>query len=194
MHQVANLSLWVGKHPVVIVIFTDWCNNFMNSLFYTQLNHIWNSKSIPLITWQLYQCNDISQPGIIKLVNNNTFDPYINQFSDRFKKWLTGNDGIYGTDDDRRAYLRLDMKFEMMSQMKSRFMSLFSSWNEWKLVSMVIRFNFKRLYYGMASYLYNIFSNKSLDSTRLQWVWCINNQDLGNYTARVKIPPSPITP
>jgi beta-mannanase len=32
-------------------------------------------------------------------------------------------------------------------------------------------------------HVYNIFSNKSLDSTRLQWVWCVNNQDFGNYTA-----------
>jgi beta-mannanase len=32
-------------------------------------------------------------------------------------------------------------------------------------------------------HVYNIFSNKSLDPTRLQWVWCVNNQDFGNYTA-----------
>ena len=32
-------------------------------------------------------------------------------------------------------------------------------------------------------HVYNIFSNKGLDSTRLQWVWCVNNQDFGNYTA-----------
>ncbi len=112
MDQVANLSLWLGKNPAVIVLFTDWCDNSMNSLFYTQLKHIWDSKNIPLITWQLFECNGISQPGIIKLVNNNTFDTYINQYGDRLKKWLAGNDGIYGTDDDRRAYLRLGMKFE----------------------------------------------------------------------------------
>jgi hypothetical protein len=58
------------------------------------------------------ECNDVRQPGIIKLVNNNTFDEYINEFSDRLKKWLAGNDGIYGSNDDRRAYLRLGMKSE----------------------------------------------------------------------------------
>jgi hypothetical protein len=112
MDQVANLSLWLGKQQAVIVLFTDWCNNSLNSLFYSQLMHIWNSKSIPMITWGLIECNGISQPGIIKLVNNNTFDTYINQFGDRLKKWLAGNDGIYGTSDDRRAYLRLGMKSE----------------------------------------------------------------------------------
>jgi beta-mannanase len=32
-------------------------------------------------------------------------------------------------------------------------------------------------------HIYNIFSNKGLDSTRLQWVWCVNSNDQGNYTA-----------
>ena len=115
MNQVRNLSLWAGKHPTTIVLFTDWCDNSMNSLFYTQLKHIWDNQSIPLITWGLYECNGVSQPGIIKLVNNNTFDTYLNQFSDRLKKWLAGNDGIYGNDDDRRAYLRLGINFEEKS-------------------------------------------------------------------------------
>jgi hypothetical protein len=48
----------------------------------------------------------------MKLIYNGTFDEYINQFSDRLKKWLAGSDGIYGTNDDRRAYLRLGMKFD----------------------------------------------------------------------------------
>ena len=32
-------------------------------------------------------------------------------------------------------------------------------------------------------HMHDIFSNKSLDSTRLQWIWCVNNADVGNYTA-----------
>ena len=31
--------------------------------------------------------------------------------------------------------------------------------------------------------IHNIFSNKSLNSTRLQWIWCVNNADVGSYTA-----------
>jgi hypothetical protein len=46
--------------------------------------------------------------------NNNTFDPYINQFGNRLKKWLAGPDGMYENDDDRRAYLRLGMKFDVV--------------------------------------------------------------------------------
>ena len=31
--------------------------------------------------------------------------------------------------------------------------------------------------------VHDIFSNKSLDSTKLQWIWSVNNQDSGNYKA-----------
>ena len=47
----------------------------------------------------------------MKLISNGTFDAYINAFSNRLKQWLAGPDGIYGNDDDRRAYLRLGMSF-----------------------------------------------------------------------------------
>jgi beta-mannanase len=32
-------------------------------------------------------------------------------------------------------------------------------------------------------HIYDKISNKSLDSTRLQWVWYVNNADVSNYTA-----------
>jgi hypothetical protein len=112
MDQIDNLSSWVGKRPAVIVLFTDWCAGSMDNLFNIQLPNMWNKKTIPLITWQLFGCGGSSQPGIMKLVHNNVYDAYINQFGDRLKAWLAGNDGIFGSNDDRRAYLRLGMKLE----------------------------------------------------------------------------------
>ena len=32
-------------------------------------------------------------------------------------------------------------------------------------------------------HIHDIFSNKSLDSTLLQWIWCVNNANAGGYTA-----------
>ncbi len=92
--------------------YVDWCNNSIGWFFPLDMDKIWNHSSIPLITWKIANCNhgDRGDPGITKLVSNGTYDPYINQFSDRLKKWLAGADGIYGNDDDRRAYLRLGMK------------------------------------------------------------------------------------
>jgi hypothetical protein len=110
MNQIDSLSSWVGKRLTVIVLFTDWCNSSMTNLFNIQLNNIWNNGSIPLITWELFECGSSSQPGIIKLVYNNVYDTYINQFGNQLKTWLAGNDGIFGNNDDRRAYLRLGRK------------------------------------------------------------------------------------
>ena len=111
MNQIENLSSWTGKRPTVVLLFTDWCNTSMNNLFNIQLNNIWNNRSIPLITWELFGCGGSSQPGIIKAVNNNSHDAYLNQFGNRLKTWLAGNDGIFGNNDDRRAYLRLGMSY-----------------------------------------------------------------------------------
>lgn len=103
----SNLSLWAGKQQAVLVHYTDWCNWSISAFINDEINKTWNSYSIPLITWEIVTCIHQGQPGIIKAVNNNSFDEYIDQFSTSLKKWLAGPDSIYGNDDDRRAYLRL---------------------------------------------------------------------------------------
>ncbi|CAF5130922.1 unnamed protein product, partial [Rotaria sp. Silwood1] len=107
MNEIEYISSWIGKRPIVILLFTDWCNTSMNNLFNYQLNNIWNNQSIPVITWELFGCSGSSQPGIMSLVRNNTYDAYIDQFGNRLKTWLAGTDGVLGSSDDRRAYLRL---------------------------------------------------------------------------------------
>ena len=105
-----NLSSWVGKRQAVIDIYVDWCNSSLGWFFHLDVNKTWSSFSVPLITWAPIECGGRYQAGVMKLINNNTFDDYINEFADRLKGWLAGNDGIYGNNDDRRAYLRLGMK------------------------------------------------------------------------------------
>jgi hypothetical protein len=108
-----NLSLWDGKRQASIDIYVDWCVNSFG-WFLNDLNMAWNRSIVPLITWMIANCNhgDSGDPGIMKFVRNGTYDSYINQFSDIVKKWLAGPDGIYGNDDDRRAYIRLGMTFD----------------------------------------------------------------------------------
>ena len=103
-----NLSSWVGKRQAVIDIYVDFCNRSIGWLYHLDIEPTWNSGSVPMITWEVVGCNGY-QAGVMKLVINHTFDEYINEFGDRLKSWLSGPDGIYGTDDDRRAYLRLGM-------------------------------------------------------------------------------------
>ena len=110
-----NLSMWVGKRQASMVTYVDWCNNSIGWFFPLDMDKIWGRSSVPLITWKIANCNhgDGGDPGIMKFVSDGTYDPYINEFSDRLKKWLAGPDGIYGNDDDRRAYLRLGMRFSI---------------------------------------------------------------------------------
>ena len=110
-----NLSIWVGKRQASMVTYVDWCNNSIGWFFPLDMDKIWGRSSVPLITWKIANCNhgDGGDPGIMKFVSDGTYDPYINEFSDRLKKWLAGPDGIYGNDDDRRAYLRLGMRFSI---------------------------------------------------------------------------------
>ena len=101
-----NLSDWVGKRQAVEDYYVIFCNNTIGWFFHLDLDHAWNASIVPMITWEIVGCNGY-QKGVVKLVINHTFDEYINQFADRLKSWLSGIDGIYGTNDDRRAYLRL---------------------------------------------------------------------------------------
>jgi beta-mannanase len=70
-----------------------------------------------------------------------------------------------------------------MSKMKLRLLYLYlahemnGDWYSWSLNST------PHDYVLSWHHIHNIISNKSLDSTRLQWIWCVNNADVGNYTA-----------
>ncbi len=77
---------------------------------------------------------------------------------------MAGNDRIYGTNDDRRAYLRFSHEMN-------------GNWYPWSQNST------PNDYISAWRHVHNIFSNKSLDATRLQWIWSVNNEDYGNYTA-----------
>ncbi len=109
-----NVSMWLGKRQASMVTYVDWCNSSIGWFYPLNMEPIWNHSSIPIITWKIANCNhgDGGDPGIMKFVMNGTHDPYINYFADRLKQWLAGPDGIYGNDDDRRAYLRPGMKID----------------------------------------------------------------------------------
>jgi hypothetical protein len=128
-----NVSLWVGKRQAVIDYAVDWCNSSFGWFFDLDLNKTWAAGSVPLMSWVPILCGGVYQAGVIRFINNGTYDGYINQFSDRLKKWLAGPDRIYGTTDDRRAYLRLGRKFDRIKNFDRKtindknFVSMFSS-------------------------------------------------------------------
>lgn len=164
MNEVEYLSSWVGKRPTTLLLFTDWCNASMTNLFNAQLNNIWNNRSIPILTWEPFLCSGASQPGIMKSVAASAYDSYVNDFGNRLKTWLAGNDGTYGSSDDRRIFLRFAHEMN-------------GDWYPWSMNST------PQDYIAAWRHIHDIFSGKGMDSTRLQWIWCVNNADVGNYTA-----------
>jgi len=160
----ANFSQWIGKDQTTDLFYTDWCEKSSDIIFNNVLVNMWNNKTIPLITWMMQGCGSSGPPGITKLVNQGVYDGYINEFSDRLKEWLAGNDSIYGNEDDRRAYLRLAHEMN-------------GNWSPYSLNATPTDFvlAWRRVYI--------IFASKNLDPTRLQWMWSVNNVDVGEYTA-----------
>ena len=187
-----NLSMWVGKRQASIDCYVDWCNNSIGWFFPLDMDRAWNRSIVPLITWKIADCNhgDGGDPGITKKINNNMYDPYINQFADRLKKWLAGSDGIYGTDDDRRAFMRLGiLSLDFAREFSQKIIGVSNriflylghemngNWYSWSTGST------PNDYVLAWRHTYNILSSKGLDPTRVQWVWSVNAQDVGQYTA-----------
>ena len=161
-----NVSLWLGKRQASAVTYVDWCNNSIGWFYPLDMDPIWKQSSIPIITWKIAQCNhgDSGDPGIMKLVAAGSFDSYINYFADRLKQWLAGPDGIYGNDDDRRAYLRPGHEMN-------------GNWYSWSSGSTPSD------YIAGWHHTYELVTGRGLDPTRLQWIWSVNAPDVGQYKA-----------
>jgi hypothetical protein len=151
MDQVDKLSSWTGKRSAVLVHFTNWSPGTMNILFNIQLINMWTNKTIAFVTWELFPCGGQSQPGITKLIHNGSYDSYINEFGDRLKTWLAGNNGVYGNSDDRRLYLRFAHEMN-------------GNWYPWSHDAV------PNDYILAWRHAHDIFSSKNLNSTPLQWV------------------------
>jgi len=171
--DVKNMEAWQGKKYAVLNMFTDWCNQTkeMDNLFNLQLNYIWNNKNVPMITWQLYLSG--TTPNDVEVqAAAGTYDAYLNTWSSRLKTWVSGPDGVYGTSDDRRAYIRLGHEMN-------------GNWYPW---SAAVGGNSPNDYINMWRHVRTIFNGKGLDATRVQWVWNVNTTDVGGFTAEQYYP------
>jgi mannan endo-1,4-beta-mannosidase len=168
MQQVEALESWQGKKNAVINLFTDWTNNnqTISNLFNQQLGNIWNNKNVPLVTWEPF--TGTATPLDIEVrIANGEYDAYINTWADNMKTFLSGADAVYGTTDDRRAYLRFAHEMN-------------GNWYPW---SAAVGNNSPTDYINMWQHVKTIFDRKGMDATRLQWVWSANNTDVGGFRA-----------
>lgn len=170
MGNVQALENWQSKKKAVLNLFTDWCNQTANldNLFNYQLLYIWNNQNVPLITWEPYLCSASTTPSDIEvLAAKGRYDAYLNIWADRLKTFLSGPDGLYNTSDDRRAYVRLGHEMN-------------GNWYPW---GAAMGNNAPSDYVRMWQRVRAIFDSKGLDANHLQWVWSVNNTDVGGYSA-----------
>ena len=178
MDQVRAMENWQGKRHAVVNMFTNWCNQTktMDNLFKQQLVNIWNNKNVPMITWEPYLCNSASTPVDVEArAANGEYDAYLNAWAARLKTYLSGTDGIYGTGDDRRAYIRLGHEMN-------------GDWYPW---GAAVGSNSPGDYARMWQRIVGVFQSKGMHSTQLQWVWVVNHDDVGGFTAEQFYPGDP---
>ncbi|MCA1991335.1 MAG: hypothetical protein LDL41_04700 [Coleofasciculus sp. S288] len=170
MEHVKALENFQGKKHAVVNLFTNWCDQTttIDNLFNNQLPNIWSNQNIPLITWEPYLCDPASTPpDVSRRAANGEYDTYISKWVDRLKTFLSGPDGVYQTSDDRRVYIRLAHEMN-------------GNWYPWCAAS---GGSTPTDYVLMWKHVKGIFDSKGLDAKHVQWVWCVNNTDVGNYTA-----------
>jgi mannan endo-1,4-beta-mannosidase len=175
MEQVRAMEAWQGKRHAVVVLFTDWCGQrkTMDNLFNQQLPNVWNNKNVPLITWEPYICSPAGTPADVEVrAAAGLYDAYLIAWADRLKVFLSGPDGVYGTADDRRAYIRPGHEMN-------------GDWYPW---GAAVGGNSPGDYVRMWRRVVDVFRGKGLGSTRVQWVWAVNHTDVGGALAEQYYP------
>ncbi|MEO6006013.1 MAG: glycosyl hydrolase [Opitutus sp.] len=168
MADVRALESWQGKKNAVVVLFTDWSSTtkVMNNLFSQQLPNIWNNGNVPLVTWEPFTGGNTPVDVEVRIAAGQ-YDAYIKTWAGRMKLFLSGPDGKFGTADDRRAYIRLGHEMN-------------GNWYPW---SAATGGNSPASYVAMWRRVVGMFDELSLGAEHLQWIWCVNNDDVGGSPA-----------
>ncbi len=174
MNQVRAMESWQGKRHAVVNLFTDWSYStaVMDNLFIRQLPTIWQNGNVPMISWMPYTHGKNTPANVEVRIAKGLHDDYIEHWAEQLKIFLSGEDGIYNTRDDRRVYIRLAHEMN-------------GNWFPWSAKN---NSNNPVDFIYMWQHVVDIFDSKGLDFTHVQWVWCVNNRDVGNYRAEQYYP------
>ena len=168
------MELWQSKQFAVVNVSTDFCNSstYMSNLFRRALPNLWNNQNVPSISWRPTLCGTTTPLNIDKLIASGQYDSYINAWADGLKGFIKGPDGVFGTSDDRRVYIRFAHEMN-------------GTWFPWSANSSQTPLD----YIAMWRHVHSIFESKGLGSSYVQWVWCVNSKDSGGkYTAEQYYP------
>ncbi|KAJ1556330.1 hypothetical protein HK405_001634 [Cladochytrium tenue] len=124
------------------------------------LMNIWNNMhAVPLISWQPF-CYDttgtrVTSDSFTADVAAGNYDSFIDDWAGQLLSFLNGDDGVAGTGDDRRAYLRMAHEMNL------------NSVYPWGLDA--------GAYVSFWQHVHDRFSAMGFQATQLQWMWCPNN-------------------
>lgn len=175
MSKVQALENWQAKQNAVVNLYTNWCNQTttLNNLFNQQLPNIWKDQNVPLISWEPYMCSGTTTPNDIEVrIANGSYDSYITTWATQLKTFLKGPDNTYNTSDDRRVYIRLAHEMN-------------GNWYPW---GAAMGSNSPSDYISMWKRVKGILDNQGLDANHVQWVWSVNNSDVGGFAAEAFYP------
>ncbi len=167
MGQVRAMESWQQRSHAVVVLFTNWNSSTqtLNNLFNQQLPNVWNNRNVPLVTWEPFTGNR-TPVDIVQQINQGKYDAYVLKWATAMKRFLAGPDGVFGTVDDRRAYLRLAHEMN-------------GDWYPWGGAGSSTPAD----YVAMWLRVHQVFDSVGIDATHLQWVWSVNADDVGRYRA-----------
>lgn len=166
MPEVVELEQWQEKKHSVVTLFTGWSENSKYLLFNHQLDKVWNHGSIPMITWEPW-FGEGTPDNIETLIAQGEYDEYIASWADNLKNFIAGDDQQLGTEDDKRAYIRLAHEAN-------------GNWYPWSAQQGV---NTPDDFTSMWKHVWNLVAQTGLNQDHIQWVWTVNASDAGSFTA-----------
>jgi len=166
------IDRWVTKVHTIQNFYAGWTgDDTITKTLFNNMQRSWiNYYHVPLITWMPYAWKHWTSPNPNEIIANGEYDDYIKLFGKNLKAFLSGPDGIWGTYDDRRAYLRF------AHQMNGNWFP-WAPTCSWSCQQSGQTINQPTIsYVTMWRHVVGILDELGVrNSTRLQLVWSVNN-------------------
>ena len=175
MTEYTSMQAWQNKPNAVGAAYLTWCKRDISYAWSTVAMDLWSDSNVPELVWQPEDINcttDDSDPDTE--IANGQQDTYITNFLTAAKTFLAGPDGVYGTSDDRRVYIRFAHEAN-------------GNWYPWS-PAYPGSTDTPTDYINMWIHVVTMARNMGLDSDHLEFIWNVNASDVGAYTAEELFP------
>jgi hypothetical protein len=154
--DVLPFDTWAGAKVPLMQLYDNFCGNWI----WEYPLPIWQQqRGIPMISFQPEQptCGSTTPSGIASLIAEGQYDTYLKSFIASAKEFLSGPNGVYGDGDDRRIFMRFAHEMN-------------GNWYPWSGNTTAYRL--------MWIHFWDLVQQAGINNTRMQWVWCVNWQDI----------------